>query len=118
MLCRLPVGLPPPFFCAQVAFAVYANYTRNRKHTQLQHTPQLQLQLHNTTARNQHNNTTNQQTQAEVGRVEATGAWVLDGRVCGVLAVSRAFGDPEFKVGVRVCVYVMLLGLGFRATKP
>lgn len=26
-----------------------------------------------------------------------TGGWVDDGRVCGVLAVSRAFGDPEFK---------------------
>jgi hypothetical protein len=33
-----------------------------------------------------------------VARVESTGAWVVDGRVCGVLAVSRAFGDPEFKV--------------------
>lgn len=32
-------------------------------------------------------------------RVESTGAWVIDGRVCNVLAVSRAFGDPEFKVG-------------------
>lgn len=25
------------------------------------------------------------------------GGWVDDGRVCGILAVSRAFGDPEFK---------------------
>jgi hypothetical protein len=35
----------------------------------------------------------------ELERVESTGAWVVDGRVCNVLAVSRAFGDPEFKVG-------------------
>ncbi|KIZ05345.1 hypothetical protein MNEG_2607 [Monoraphidium neglectum] len=33
----------------------------------------------------------------ELERIEATGAWVTDGRVCNVLAVSRAFGDPEFK---------------------
>ena len=32
-------------------------------------------------------------------RVTATGAWVADGRVMGVLAVSRAFGDYEFKAG-------------------
>ncbi|KAI8474448.1 MAG: phosphatase 2C-like domain-containing protein [Monoraphidium minutum] len=38
----------------------------------------------------------------EVARVESTGAWVVDGRVCNVLAVSRAFGDPEFKgVGLK-----------------
>ena len=35
--------------------------------------------------------------QAEVERVEGVGAWVADGRVCDVLAVSRAFGDTEFK---------------------
>ncbi|GBF89584.1 hypothetical protein Rsub_02302 [Raphidocelis subcapitata] len=33
----------------------------------------------------------------EVERVKSTGAWVIDGRVCNVLAVSRAFGDSEFK---------------------
>ncbi|KAI8475375.1 MAG: phosphatase 2C-like domain-containing protein [Monoraphidium minutum] len=33
----------------------------------------------------------------EVERIEAAGGWVMDGRVCNVLAVSRAFGDPEFK---------------------
>ncbi|KAF8071024.1 PPH1 [Scenedesmus sp. PABB004] len=33
----------------------------------------------------------------EVERVEAAGGWIVDGRVCNVLAVSRAFGDPEFK---------------------
>lgn len=37
--------------------------------------------------------------QAEAARVAATGAWVADGRVMGVLAVSRAFGDFEFKAG-------------------
>ena len=34
----------------------------------------------------------------EMDRVEASGAWIMDGRVCNILAVSRAFGDPEFKV--------------------
>eukprot|EP00878_Enallax_costatus_P007173 GHUV01007517.1.p1 GENE.GHUV01007517.1~~GHUV01007517.1.p1 ORF type:complete len:250 (+),score=59.81 GHUV01007517.1:298-1047(+) len=34
----------------------------------------------------------------EIERVEAAGGWIVDGRVCNVLAVSRAFGDPEFKV--------------------
>lgn len=34
---------------------------------------------------------------AEVARVEAAGGWVSDGRVCDVLAVSRAFGDHQFK---------------------
>ena len=35
--------------------------------------------------------------EAEVARVEASGGWVSDGRVCDVLAVSRAFGDRQFK---------------------
>lgn len=30
-------------------------------------------------------------------RVEAAGGWVTDGRVCDVIAVSRAFGDLQFK---------------------
>lgn len=34
---------------------------------------------------------------SETERIESAGGWVEDGRVCGVLAVSRAFGDPEFK---------------------
>ena len=34
---------------------------------------------------------------SEVARVSAAGGWVSDGRVCDVLAVSRAFGDWEFK---------------------
>lgn len=35
--------------------------------------------------------------EVEVARVKSTGGWVYDGRVCNVLAVSRAFGDWEFK---------------------
>ncbi|MEW5301452.1 MAG: hypothetical protein WDW36_004312 [Sanguina aurantia] len=35
--------------------------------------------------------------QKEITRVKGVGGWVDDGRVCGVLAVSRAFGDAEFK---------------------
>lgn len=35
--------------------------------------------------------------QAEINRIKAVGGWVDDGRVCSVLAVSRAFGDWEFK---------------------
>ena len=35
--------------------------------------------------------------EAESKRVEAVGGWIEDGRVCDVLAVSRAFGDPHFK---------------------
>lgn len=35
--------------------------------------------------------------EAEVARVEAAGGWIADGRVCDVIAVSRAFGDQEFK---------------------
>lgn len=37
-------------------------------------------------------NTHNTNTHPELARVESTGAWVIDGRVCNVLAVSRAFG--------------------------
>lgn len=35
--------------------------------------------------------------QEEIARVEGTGGWISDGRVCDILAVSRAFGDTEFK---------------------
>ena len=35
--------------------------------------------------------------RSETARVKATGAWIHDGRVCNILAVSRAFGDWEFK---------------------
>lgn len=34
---------------------------------------------------------------SEIQRIQDCGGWVEDGRVCGVLAVSRAFGDPDFK---------------------
>ncbi len=35
--------------------------------------------------------------ESEIERVQSVGAWVSDGRVCDILAVSRAFGDSEFK---------------------
>ena len=34
---------------------------------------------------------------SEKARVEGGGGWVTDGRVCSILAVSRAFGDRDFK---------------------
>ena len=34
----------------------------------------------------------------EIDRITAAGGWINDGRVLGILAVSRAFGDMEFKV--------------------
>lgn len=33
----------------------------------------------------------------EVSRVKEAGGWIEDGRVCDILAVSRAFGDSYFK---------------------
>ena len=35
--------------------------------------------------------------EAEKKRIEEAGGWVEDGRVCDVLAVTRSFGDREFK---------------------
>ena len=35
--------------------------------------------------------------EAETKRIEDAGGWVEDGRVCDVLAVTRSFGDREFK---------------------
>jgi hypothetical protein len=52
------------------------------------------------------------QVATETARIKAAGGWVYDGRVCNVLAVSRAFGDWEFKVCVcvRMRVYVWWWG--------
>ena len=38
----------------------------------------------------------------ELERIKQAGGWVNDGRVLGILAVSRAFGDLEFKVRPRL----------------
>lgn len=35
----------------------------------------------------------------ELDRIVRSGGWSVGGRVCGILAVSRAFGDYEFKGG-------------------
>ena len=35
----------------------------------------------------------------ELDRITRAGGWSVGGRVCGILAVSRAFGDYEFKGG-------------------
>lgn len=35
--------------------------------------------------------------ESEISRIESVGGWIDDGRVCGILAVSRAFGDSDFK---------------------
>ncbi|CAO2208373.1 unnamed protein product [Urochloa humidicola] len=40
------------------------------------------------------NNTTSLQ---EVKRIRAAGGWIVDGRICGDISVSRAFGDIRFK---------------------
>lgn len=55
----------------------------------------------------------------ETKRIEAAGGWVKSGRVCDMLAVTRAFGDAEFKgkenlarlleMGVRYANAAMLL---------
>lgn len=39
----------------------------------------------------------NKNVSSEMHRVEEAGGWIDDGRVCDILAVSRAFGDCEFK---------------------
>lgn len=35
--------------------------------------------------------------ESEIARVESVGGWISDDRVCDILAVSRAFGDSQFK---------------------
>jgi protein phosphatase 1A len=37
--------------------------------------------------------------RSEIERINTSGGWVVQGRVCGILGVSRAFGDYEFKGG-------------------
>lgn len=37
--------------------------------------------------------------RGEIKRVNTAGGWVSQSRVCGILAVTRAFGDYEFKGG-------------------
>ncbi|WOK91368.1 putative protein phosphatase 2C 5 [Canna indica] len=39
----------------------------------------------------------NQVSLEEVKRIRAAGGWILDGRICGDIAVSRAFGDIRYK---------------------
>ena len=39
----------------------------------------------------------NKTVESEIARVKSTGGWIADERVCDILAVSRAFGDPQFK---------------------
>jgi protein phosphatase 1A len=43
--------------------------------------------------------TMNASGRSEIKRVNDAGGWVTQSRVCGILAVSRAFGDYEFKGG-------------------
>lgn len=35
--------------------------------------------------------------ESEIARIKSIGGWIGDERVCDILAVSRAFGDPQFK---------------------
>jgi len=37
--------------------------------------------------------------RSEINRIAACGGWISQMRVCGILAVTRAFGDYEFKGG-------------------
>jgi serine/threonine protein phosphatase PrpC len=39
----------------------------------------------------------------ESKRIRDAGGFVINGRVMGELAVSRAFGDVDFKKGIKVC---------------
>ncbi|CAL4963241.1 unnamed protein product [Urochloa decumbens] len=39
----------------------------------------------------------NQTSLEEVKRIRAAGGWIVDGRICGDISVSRAFGDIRFK---------------------
>uniref|UniRef100_A0ACD5VR09 Uncharacterized protein n=1 Tax=Avena sativa TaxID=4498 RepID=A0ACD5VR09_AVESA len=43
----------------------------------------------------------------EVKRIRAAGGWILDGRICGDISVSRAFGDIRFKTRKNELVFVL-----------
>ncbi|KAG9155475.1 hypothetical protein Leryth_009896 [Lithospermum erythrorhizon] len=40
---------------------------------------------------------TNKVSLQEIKRIKEAGGWVVDGRICGEISVSRAFGDMRFK---------------------
>ena len=42
----------------------------------------------------------------EARRIRQSGGFVINNRVMGELAVSRAFGDCEFKKGIQVRYYI------------
>ena len=44
----------------------------------------------------------------ESKRIRDAGGFVINNRVMGELAVSRAFGDVDFKKGIQVCVVAIL----------
>ncbi len=44
----------------------------------------------------------------EYTRIKEAGGLVINKRVMGELAVSRAFGDKEFKVGIKVRIYIYI----------
>ncbi|CAA7408624.1 unnamed protein product [Spirodela intermedia] len=39
----------------------------------------------------------NRMSLEEIKRIRAAGGWIVDGRICGDISVSRAFGDIRFK---------------------
>ena len=46
----------------------------------------------------------------EAKRIRDAGGFVINNRVMGELAVSRAFGDVDFKKGIQVRCYLSLCG--------
>ncbi len=47
-------------------------------------------------------------------RIKEAGGLVINKRVMGELAVSRAFGDKEFKVGIKVRIYICIYILSYQ----